>query len=105
MKWALAVLLGILIGAMLAQAQSPAQVTFSGLSSSCVLPPIGSSSICGGGDKILLSVNGGAWVQLGGAGVQKVNGISPDATGNVTVPLPTTATVTLAGQTLTGTVK
>lgn len=39
------------------------------------------------------------------ASVQKVNGISPDATGNVTVPLPTTASVTLAGQTLTGTVK
>jgi hypothetical protein len=37
--------------------------------------------------------------------VLSVNAIKPDSTGNVTVPLPTTATVSLPGQTLTGAVK
>jgi hypothetical protein len=92
----IAVLVGFVFGAAATVAQVPAGMFNStALSSSCIQPPAGQSTLCIAGDKVLLYTNGGPPVQLGVAGavagVQKVNGISPDSTGNVTVPIPTKA--------------
>lgn len=95
----IAVLVGLLLGAIAARGQAITygELFFTGSSTNCVLPLAGSSAICGAGDKILASTNGGAWVQIGvisGGTVKSVMGIAPDASGNVPLPpYPTKAVI------------
>jgi len=111
MKILQTVLLLLVFGLLLASAvrgQGPGTIQSAGASSSCVLPPAGSSSICIAGDKILASTNGAAWVQIGvataAAGVTSVSVNGGTAqTGAVSLSIPssfigTSFTVTPAGK-------
>lgn len=92
----------LIIGIALSlSAQSVVQMTF-GVSPTFLLANCSQiasyTTFCPTGDgKIYVMVNGQtAWTCIANcgavvAGVQKVNGIAPDATGNVTVPIPKTA--------------
>lgn len=76
------VLIGIVSG-VLVHAQTtaglPAQATFGGVHTACTLSPgpavppaLPQASLCEAGDGLWLSVNGGAYVQLGAAGAAGV---------------------------------
>jgi hypothetical protein len=76
----------------------PSQVTYTGLHTACTLSPITtppSASVCAAGDGVWVSINGGAYVQLGPSvvsGVTSVNG----KTGVVVLTGTTTSTTTSA---------
>jgi hypothetical protein len=80
-----------------AQTAAPWQVTVTGLHTACVVSPVtvpASATLCVAGDGTWMSVNGGAYTQLGASttsGVISVNG----KTGVVVLAGTTTSTTTI----------
>lgn len=84
------------------QAQTPVAATLQGSAAhtTCITPVAGQYFLCLATDGIWVSNNGAAYFQLlaagATAGVQKVNGVAPGATGNVTVSCAGTTPATSA---------
>lgn len=100
----------------------PAQTTFGGVHTACTLSPgpavppaLPQASLCMAGDGIWLSVNGGAYVQLGAAVAGGVSSIAvcnaaglicgAPQTGAVSLSIPKTATGTAPAQPVTVTLQ
>jgi hypothetical protein len=104
------VLVGLLFGAV-AFGQSAAVFSSNVPSATCTKSVVGGPPLlCIGSDDILITKgNGAAYISIFSlvpVGVVKtVNTISPDVNGNVTVPLPSSTTVIIPAQTVSGTVK
>lgn len=83
------------------QAQTPTALQLTGTlpHTSCTLSGTGSAVYCFATDGEWESINGAAFVQVqtgtaAAAGVQKVNGVAPGSTGNVTISCPGTTPTT-----------
>jgi hypothetical protein len=80
-----------------AQTAAPWQVTVTGLHTACIVSPVtvpASATLCVAGDGTWISINGGAYTQLGAggaSGVVSVNG----KTGVVVLAGTTTSTTTI----------
>lgn len=97
----LVIALVVVYGIVATRAQTtqglPSQETFTGTVAQCTLSPVTvppSASLCKTGNGVWLSVNGGAYVQLGAAGTAGVISVN-GKTGIVVLTGTTTSTTTI----------